>query len=70
MMQNGSSLENLWGANLYPRHPVEQRIEYTALINIRPHQGNPGMEIQNEQIKQKVKILIEKMILSPDENLV
>lgn len=30
-------------------------IEYTSLINIRPGLGNRSMEIQSEEIREKVK---------------
>ncbi len=39
LLANGSSLEFLWGANLYPEQSGVDSIEYTACINIRPSQN-------------------------------
>jgi len=35
LLENGSRERDLWGANFYPGNPPEERIEYSALINIR-----------------------------------
>jgi len=70
LLVQGSDQADLWGANFYPWHSSDERIQYTALINIRPHQNNPSMEILDEAIQKKVTALIEKLVLSPDEELV
>lgn len=51
LLDNGSEQDDIWGANWYP---AEQRVEYEALINIRPQAGNRGMLIQSEEIRQIV----------------
>ncbi len=66
LIEDGSRQKDLWGANLYLYEPAE-RIEYTALINIRPSQGNPGMEIMDECIKEKIRIISENLLLESDE---
>ena len=53
LLDAGSNQEDLWGANLWPWQ-VPLRIEYISLINIRPSQGNRGMEIRSEEIRTKV----------------
>lgn len=70
LLERGSDQKHLWGANFYPYHSPDERISYTALINIRPHQDNPSLEILDETIKRKVKVIIEKLVLNPDEKLV
>ena len=62
LLGNGSKQENLWGINLCPFKNKNDFIEYTSLINIRPHQDNPSMEIENEGIKEKVKKTVGKLI--------
>lgn len=37
--------------------PTEDSIEYTSLINIRPSQGNPGMEIQDSSVRETLREL-------------
>ena len=52
LLDNGSEQDDLWGANWYP---AEQRIEFEALINIRPRLGNRNILIQDEDLRQKVE---------------
>lgn len=70
LIENGSRQEDIWGANFYPYNAPEDRIEFTALINIRPHQENPSMEIVSKDIRVKVKRIAEQLLLGPDEKLV
>ncbi len=48
LLEDGSRQDDLWGANYYPGEGSESCIEYTALINIRPAQGNRSMEVADE----------------------
>jgi hypothetical protein len=65
-----SKPQDLWGANFYPWLSPENRIDFTALINIRPNQDNPAMEILNENIKSRMQQIIEQLILASNERLV
>ena len=67
LIEDGSRQEDLWGANLYLWNEPAERIEYTALINIRPSHGNPGMEIMDGCVKEKIKIISETLLLESDE---
>ena len=55
LLEAGSAQQDLWGANYYPGRGADGCIEYTALINIRPSQGNPGMEIEDPAIRDRVR---------------
>ena len=57
LLEQGSRQSDLWGANYYPGRGESECIEYTSLINIRPAVGNPRMEIQDEVIRRRVRIL-------------
>ena len=70
LIHNGSSPEDLWGANFYPWHEPDDRIEYSALINIRPRQDNASLEILDSAIRERMKKIIEDVIMGPDERLV
>ncbi len=43
-------------------YPAEQRLEFEALINIRPVQGNRGMVIQDENIRRKVDLITRQIL--------
>ncbi|MDP1690030.1 MAG: DUF5674 family protein, partial [bacterium] len=57
----GSTQNNLWGANIYFDKPGF--IEFNSLINIRPGQGNMSMDVQDEHLKAQMKTLINELIL-------
>lgn len=52
LLENGSEQDDLWGANWYP---LEQRIAFESLINIRPRLGNRNILIQDETIRKQVE---------------
>jgi hypothetical protein len=59
LLGNGSEQDDLWGANWYP---AEQRIEFEALINIRPHRGNRNILIQDEAIRRQVESITREIL--------
>ncbi len=62
LVENGSQPQNLWGFNWYFDQPDDKRIEYVALINIRPSQGNKTMEVQDVSLREKMKSIILKYL--------
>jgi len=69
LIEQGSLQKNIWGANFYPFNPPSERLEFTSLINIRPRDDNPGMEIMDASIRDKVRVLAEQLLLDPQEAL-
>ena len=55
LLENGSRQDDLWGANYYPGRGPDRCMEYTALINIRPARGNPGMEVQDPVLRERIR---------------
>ena len=70
LLEAGSKQEDLWGINVFPFEPEEQRIVYTALINIRPNQDNRSMEVMDLGIRRKIKSIVEDRVLASYEKLV
>lgn len=58
LLEQGSQQEDLWGGNYYPGRGRDGCIEYTALINIRPAQANPAMELQNLELRARMSDLV------------
>ena len=54
LLQAGSTQADLWGANYYPGRVIEERIEFTSLINIRPAQGNRAMEVRDPALRKLI----------------
>jgi len=59
LLKDGSRRKNIWGANIYPK---DKTIEFTALINIRPEEGNRSMEIQDDAVRKSVEEIIHKLL--------
>lgn len=59
LLENGSEQDDIWGANWYP---AEQRLEFEALINIRPSFGNRGMVIRDEDIRRQLESVVLKIL--------
>jgi len=59
LLEEGSEQNDLWGANWYP---AEQRIDYEALINIRPWLSNRSVVIQNEDIRRQVQAITIELL--------
>lgn len=67
LLEHGSRQTDLWGANYYPGRGPDGCIEYTALINIRPAQANPSMEIQDPEIRETVRGMVFQLIGQGEE---
>ncbi len=62
LLDDGSRQGDLWGANYYPEVGPDRCIEYTALVNIRPSQGNPSMEILDPNTREMVREIAFELI--------
>jgi hypothetical protein len=62
LLQRGSQQANLWGGNYYPGKGEVRCLEYTALINIRPTSGNPGMEVLEDSVRTRIRELVFALI--------
>ncbi len=58
LTKHGSKQINIWGANYFPFKNKGERLEYTALMNIRPRHNNPNQLIQSPEIRKKVKLIV------------
>jgi hypothetical protein len=65
LLEQGSVQSDVWGFNVYLNKGDDREnwIEYMSLINIRPLQNNFDMEIQDKEIKNKIKNIINKQII-------
>ena len=63
LLENGSKHENLWGINLYPDEK-ENFIEFDSVINIKPSLGNKSRDIEDPEIKEKIKKIVEKLVIN------
>ena len=59
LLEDGSRQEDIWGADWYPEH---RKVEFGALINIRPNQGNRSMEIEDPKLRAKINTMIRTLL--------
>jgi hypothetical protein len=59
LLEDGSRQEDVWGADWYPE---SWTLEFGALINIRPHQGNRGMEIEHPELRERVETVVRNLL--------
>jgi hypothetical protein len=59
LIEDGSRQEDIWGADWYPD---SKTVEFIALINIRPKQGNRGMEIEDPKVRAKIEAIIRRLL--------
>lgn len=63
MLSQGSMLADLWGINLYPEMDGDDYIEFDALINIRPFQGNRSRDVLEPIVRKQIVIIVNSLII-------
>lgn len=63
LLEDGSRQEDLWGINLYPEKQNEEWIEYDSMINVRPSQNNSSRGVEDVRIRDKIKLIVEKLVI-------
>ena len=63
MEQGGSKREYTWGINLYPEKSGEDFIEFDSVINLKPSFGNRSRGVEDREIREKIKQIVEKLVL-------
>jgi len=58
----GSKREDVWGVNLYPEKPENEWVEFSSMINIKPHLGNRSRGVEDPEIQIKIKNVIKKLV--------
>lgn len=67
LLDGGSRSEHLWGANYYPGRGWEDCIEFVSMINIRPSQGNTGMEVTDPATRERMRDLTRRLVGEGEE---
>lgn len=62
LIEEGSQQKDLWGINLYPAKSDNELIEYTSFINIRPSQDNRSMEVQDPELRDRIRSICERLL--------
>ena len=63
MDKENSKRENTWGVNFYPDKSENDFIEFDSMINLKPAFGNRSRDVGNTEIQEKIKKIIEKLVV-------
>ena len=59
LLEDGSQQADIWGADW---NPATQQVTFESLINIRPRQNNPALEILDPDIQQQVANITRELL--------
>ena len=62
LLEDGSSQAAIWGADW---NPSARQVTFESLINIRPRQDNPSMEILDTQRRERVAQIVRQLLEQP-----
>jgi hypothetical protein len=62
LLGHGSEQRHLWGINIYPDLPQDERIEFDSMINIRPSQGNRSRGVDDPAIRDRIVHIVDYLI--------
>lgn len=62
LLKEGSRQQDIWGINIYPDLPADQRIEFDSMINLRPRLGNRTRGIEDPEIRYKIQLIVNRLI--------
>ncbi len=58
LLTDGSMQSNLWGATWY----ADGRILFESFINIRPADGNRGIDVQSPRIRNRIEAILRRFL--------
>ncbi|MBN1933904.1 MAG: hypothetical protein JW934_04535 [Anaerolineae bacterium] len=59
LLDDGSKQENVWGGDWFPDL---QEVGFESLINIRPRQGNRGLELQASDLREQFEVIVRRLL--------
>jgi Protein of unknown function (DUF5674) len=62
LLEQGSLQADLWGINLYPDRAAAERVEFDAMINIRPAQGNRSRSVDDPEIQRRIQAIVDRLV--------
>jgi hypothetical protein len=62
LLEQGSEQQHLWGINIYPDLPGDERIEFDSMINIRPGQGNRSRGVDDPATREDILRIFRDLV--------
>jgi hypothetical protein len=62
LLERGSEQAHPWGINLYPDIVGESWIEFDAMINLRPSQGNRSRGVDDSLTRRRIVEIVSRLV--------
>jgi Protein of unknown function (DUF5674) len=62
LLEGGARQADVWGINLYPSEAGAEFIEFDAMINIRPAQGNRSRGVEDEGLQERIRVVVAYLV--------
>jgi hypothetical protein len=62
LLEQGSFQHHLWGINIYPDLPRDERVEFDSMINIRPAQGNRSRGVDDPATRNSILRIVHDLV--------
>jgi uncharacterized protein DUF5674 len=62
LLDQGSRQSDLWGINLYPDAAAAERVEFDAMINVRPSQGNRSRSVEDAAQRERIREIVSRLV--------
>lgn len=62
LLNDGSLQYDIWGINLYPDKSRDEWIEFDSLINIRPKMKNMSRDVEDNETRNIIINIVEKLV--------
>ena len=63
LLNEGSRQGDLWGINIYPDLPAQERIEFDSMINLRPSQNNRTRGVDDPERRDRIIKIVNKLLI-------
>jgi hypothetical protein len=62
LLEEGAAQADLWGINIYPDRPADERVEFDSMINVRPAQGNRSRSIADAATRERILAIVARLV--------
>lgn len=62
LLDRGSRQADLWGINLYPDAVPSGRVEFDAMINVRPAAGNRSRSVEDPALQLRIRDIVDRLV--------
>jgi hypothetical protein len=68
LVDTGSDPSRVWGASYFPGRSRAECVEFKSQINARPDQGNPGLEIVDPAVRDRIRSITFELMGEGEHN--